>query len=75
MITMTACILRDAKEVLDRDTYNLLQEFIDWEHISKYPILSESFIREFQNKVTWYDISQYSTLSESFIREFQNKVK
>ena len=45
-----------------------------WVDISKYQKLSESFIREFQDKVDWEWISKYQKLSESFIREFQDKV-
>jgi hypothetical protein len=46
----------------------------DWNYISYYQMLSEDFIREFQDKVYWDNISEYQTLSEDFIREFQNKV-
>jgi len=45
-----------------------------WVYISRCQNLSESFIREFQNKVDWFFISKYQKLSESFIREFQDKV-
>ena len=37
-------------------------------------ILTEDFIREFQDKVDWEYISIYQNLSEDFIKEFQNKV-
>ena len=46
----------------------------DWEYISHYQNLSESFIREFQNEIDWGYISYYQKLSESFIRKFQNRV-
>jgi len=36
--------------------------------------LSESFIREFQDKLDWSSISVYQKLSESFIREFKDKL-
>ena len=45
-----------------------------WEDISSHQKLSESFIREFQDKVDWDWISSYQKLSESFIREFKDKV-
>ena len=45
-----------------------------WEDISSCQKLSESFIREFQDKVDWDWISSYQKLSESFIREFKDKV-
>jgi hypothetical protein len=53
--------------------YKSLYE-VDWVSISKDKILSESFIREFQDDVDWGWISQYQTLSEEFIREFQDDV-
>ena len=46
----------------------------DWNRISQYQKLSESFIREFQGNVNWYEISCKQELSEDFIREFKNKV-
>ena len=45
-----------------------------WVDISINQSLSESFIREFQDKVSWYWISREQKLSESFIREYQDKV-
>ena len=47
---------------------------VDWYHISAHQILSEEFIREFQDKVDWYLISKCQTLSVGFIREFQHEV-
>ncbi len=52
-----------------------LQDKVDWDCISVYQKLSESFIREFQDKVNWYYISKSQKLSENFIQEFQDKVK
>ena len=46
----------------------------DWRKISTTRGLSESFIREFQDKVEWHFICENQILSESFIREFQDKV-
>ena len=37
-------------------------------------MLSEAFIREFQDKVNWHGISRSQSLSEEFIREFLEKV-
>ena len=50
------------------------QDKVNWNYISRYQKLSESFIREFQDKVNWDYISYYQKLSEEFIREFQDKV-
>jgi len=51
---------------------------INWYGMSYiYQIISEDFIREFQDKVHWDSISWCQTLSEDFIREFhsgRNKV-
>ena len=67
-------ILSYAKETLDPDTYNLLQDFIDLDYISKDSKISESFIREFIDKIGWYNISIYQKLSEPFIREIHDKI-
>lgn len=45
-----------------------------WVDILINQSLSESFIREFQDKVIWTLISAKQKLSEDFIREFRNKV-
>ena len=47
---------------------------LNWFNISYQYILSENFIREFQNKVDWYYISIGQNLSENFIREFKDKI-
>ena len=45
-----------------------------WVDISADQKLSESFIREFQDKVDWLNISASQKLSEDFIREFKNEI-
>ena len=47
---------------------------IGWCEISKFQILSEDFIREFQNRVNWGYISVNQKLSDGFIGEFKNKI-
>jgi hypothetical protein len=47
---------------------------VDWNYISIYQNLSESFIREFKDMVKWNWISEYQKLSEDFIREFSDRV-
>ena len=47
---------------------------VNWYDVSYKYILSENFIRKFQNKVNWDYISEYQILSENFIGEFQDKV-
>ena len=44
------------------------------ESVSEYQILSESFIREFQDRVDWMSVSFHPSLSEDFIRSFQDRV-
>ncbi len=57
-----------------------IEEFINkndnkyWSVFSRYKVLSEDFIREFQDYVDWKEISWNQILSESFIEEFKEKV-
>ena len=46
-----------------------------WGTVSGCQKLSESFIREFQDKLDWMWISIYQKLSESFIIEFKEKIR
>ena len=46
----------------------------EWAVILCYQVLSEDFIREFQEEVNWRYISYYQVLSEDFIREFSESV-
>ena len=45
-----------------------------WVYISVYEILSEDFIREFQDKVIWIGICYNQKLSKEFIIEFVDKI-
>lgn len=45
-----------------------------WELICRTQVISEDFIRDFQEKVDWPLVSKYQKLSDSFIREFKEKV-
>lgn len=49
-------------------------ENIYWKNISQYHLLSEEYIKKFQNKVNFWRISQYQKLSEEFIVEFHDRV-
>ncbi len=42
-----------------RTDKDLIEKYIDWDHISVYQTLSEDFIREFQDKWNWSYISTY----------------
>jgi hypothetical protein len=48
--------------------------FCDWLSLSSSQKLSESFIRDFEDKVDWKHISYCQMLSEDFIREFKDRV-
>ena len=62
------------------DNQRILLKFIqihtnvNWYDVSYKYILSENFIRKFQDKVNWVSISIHQKLSENFIIEFQDKV-
>ena len=45
-----------------------------WVDISADQKLSESFIRDFQDKVCWYWISKCQKLSNEFIKEFKHRL-
>ena len=45
-----------------------------WNQVSKYINLSESFIERYKDKMDWDKISEYQQLSESFIKRFKDKV-
>ena len=53
--------------------YNPEFDWDDWKFYTDN-ILSEDFIREFQDKVDWLYICKFQKLSEDFIREFKDKV-
>ena len=46
----------------------------DWDEISKYKYLSESFMRKYQDKLNWNLISKYQDLSIPFMEEFIMKL-
>lgn len=45
---------------------------INWQLISQYQVLSESFIKKYKNDVYWDLILQYQTISEKFILEIHD---
>ena len=45
---------------------------IDWFYISEKDVLSEDFIRCYNDKVCWYDIKRYQQLSYEFRKEFKD---
>ena len=53
----------------------LLENRVNWLYISRYMLLSEGFIREYQGLVCWESISMHQALSKKFIREFKDKVE
>ena len=59
------CSVEEFKDVIDSTS---------WINISSYNVMSEDFIREFQDYISWRYISCSQHLSESFIREFIDKL-
>ena len=53
---------------------NTTPDKVDWDNISAYQQLSESFIEKHADKVNWKYISEYQKLSESFIKKHADKV-
>ena len=66
-------ITQQVNEYLGTEYKGLITK-VNWLSISQYQSLSESFIREYQDKVDWDCISVNQKLSENFIREFQDRV-
>ena len=62
-------ITQQVNECLGTDYKDIITNK-QWEDISMCQKLSESFIREYQDKVDWYWISKRQELSEPFIREY-----
>ena len=52
----------------------LSESDLDWDYLSEFIVLPESFIREFYNHVNWDSISKYQLLSEQFIRDFKEYI-
>ena len=73
LIMKNKSVTQRVNECLGTDYKGLITKK-QWEDISSHQKLSESFIREFQDKIDWEWISIYQNLSEDFIREFQHKV-
>lgn len=55
---------------IDCDKYN----FLNWEIISEYQILSESTMRRYSDKIDWSLCSRLQVMSERFIEEFKDVV-
>jgi len=50
------------------------KEEINWNYVSEFIDLSESFISKYKDNVNWKEISINQTLSESFIDKHQDRV-
>ena len=65
-------VRREIQRLIKEEKLNCtVEEFkdrVDWNYISCYRVLSDSFIREFKDKVDWKGISCHQKLSNSFIR-------
>ena len=62
----------DSGKILNK--FILINNNVDWVHVSYSYDLSENFIREYQNKIDWYFISKHQILSENLIIEFIERV-
>ena len=62
---------------MEKETYDILVKYVNWEKLSCSCKISAEFIREFQDKVEWFLISHYHPLASSadFVREFKDKVE
>ena len=47
---------------------------VNWNCISWYQKLSESFIREFEDRVDWNWISEYQDIGDKFANEFRDRI-
>ena len=54
------------ESILDKYS-NLIQ---NWEHVSFFQVLSESFIEKYADKVDWHSIFRYQKLSIQFIEKW-----
>ena len=64
--------IKDIEKFFDNNINNFK---VDWDYISIYQKLSESFIEKHIDKVKWNYISMFQTLSESFIEKYFDKVR
>lgn len=47
---------------------------IDWLAICRYQVLSEDFMRKFNNKLIWREIRLHQKLSDSFKKDFKEQL-
>ena len=73
-ISYNTLIMGEVKEEDLKRYIESTNDPIDWELISMYVVLSEDFIREYQNKLNWTTLSICQMMSEEFIDEFSDKV-
>ena len=73
-ISYNTLIMGEVKEEDLKRYIESTNDPIDWELISMYAVLSEDFIREYQNKLNWTTLSICQMMSEEFIDEFSDKV-
>ena len=48
---------------------------VNWDYISAYQRLSQSFIEKYKNKVNWELISSYQRISEKFLEKFKGRIQ
>lgn len=66
-------VRRELIEILQNCEWVYLRD-IDWCRIVMINLLSEDFIKEFQDRICWDCVSSHQVLSSNFIIEFQDKL-
>jgi len=70
---MKKSVEEELNRIIKKKKYKDANEII-WDYIAYHQVLSEDFIREFQDRLNWKDISKFSYLSKNFIIEFRDKL-
>lgn len=67
-------IISKRHQELSDDFIVKFQNYLDWELISIFQVLTEELMRIFKEKINWIFIGMYQQLSEKFIEEFIDKL-
>lgn len=70
----TRGVVRAVEQPLSIALVHEFQGEVDWEWISKYNHLSETFMERFEDKLNWKSISTYQRLSERFMRKYKDRL-
>jgi hypothetical protein len=50
------------------------KDFINWDLISSFQVLSEDFMNDFEDEIDWYAVSYYQKMSKEFVGRHFNKL-